>query len=90
VKDACDIITTAWSSVTPQTIVNCFRHAGFVHRELSLPAIEQSELTDSLNLFDAITDHFHITQADINEYADIDSNVLIAEPLTDNEIISAV
>ena len=41
--DALEVISHAWSLVTPRTIARCFRRAGFKHPNITTPTPEEEE-----------------------------------------------
>lgn len=87
--DALNLLHMAWQMVTRQTIVNCFRHGGFVMREDEfdsdddLPLAEWLERNQQDNTF-AQADY------DFNEYVHFDDNLVKVEFLSDDAIIAGV
>lgn len=74
---ALNMVKTAWTNVTAETIRNCFRKAGFI----------TGQETDSVEETDVISDAL----GDEIEYLiDVDENVACWEDVTDSDIIEQV
>ncbi|KAK3798596.1 hypothetical protein RRG08_059972 [Elysia crispata] len=73
----------AWDEVTPTTIANCFRHAGFVFNDVNATAMTTTH-TETINkdpersemeqLFTEVTNRIPVEQT-IDDYLAIDSDV---------------
>lgn len=74
---ALNMVKTAWTNVTAETIRNCFRKAGFI----------TGQETDSVEGTDVIS----VALGDEIEYLiDVDENVACWEDVTDSDIIEQV
>ena len=90
-------VKIAWSLVTPATIVNCYRNAGFVHgdaevssrAESSSPqvaSIPESELGTFRNIWDELNDMISKLPT-LEDCIDVDIDPDYAERLSDEEIV---
>ena len=83
VLDAITMAAAAWDEVTPTTIANCFRHAGFVLNDVNATATTTTH-TETINkdpersemeqLFTEVTNRIPVEQT-IDDYLAIDSDV---------------
>jgi len=70
----------AWRSATPQTILNCFINTGFTERLLNY------YYSDDKWNFNA--DHLNLEDRIVSHYVEMDNNLHVFGPRTDNEILS--
>ena len=91
ILDTMTTIADAWDEVKQETMVNCFRHAGFQLSSGDATASEESSLTHSdpeLNqLFSQLNSD---KSASLDDYLQVDSQVLRTEHLTIEDIIQRV
>lgn len=88
VLDAIRIMSDAWNNVTPTTIQNCYKKAGFVS-VLNESFEEEDDLPLSTWLKNRDINNFQ-NCASIDEYVDIDSDVVTSGLKTDQEILEEV
>ena len=99
VLDAITMAATAWDEVTPTTIANCFRHAGFVLNDVNVTATTTTH-TETINkdperfemeqLFTEVTNRIPVEQT-IDDYLAIDSDVpYTREDMSTEQIVAAV
>lgn len=84
VKDAADMLAWAWDSVSPVTIMSCFRKSGFVHPVMGEFAINLEEYTHQAQALTKLTATFlhrrHLSEKfSALEYIDIDEFLPICE-----------
>ena len=90
-------VKSAWSLVTPTTIANCYRNAGFVHgdapsRAESGAQVEsnpESELRTFTNIWDVLNSTMG-EMSSLQDYIDVDNQVDCTERMTDQEIVAQV
>jgi len=78
VLDALRLLQQAWTSVTPTTITNCFRHAGFSHQT---PETENEDGDIPLA---------RLAGLDFTDYTSVDNAIPTTETLTDDDIIEEI
>ncbi|XP_063617177.1 major centromere autoantigen B-like [Cydia splendana] len=92
VLDAILMISEAWEKVSPKTIANCFRHAGFKH----LLTISSGDVTDDTDM-----DNISLAQlaqnlrpalstTEAEEFIDVDNSIAICAPATEEDIVQEV
>ena len=91
ILDAMMTIADAWDEVKQETIVNCFRHAGFQLSSGKATALEEASLTQcdpELNqLFSQLNSD---KSASLDDYLQVDNQILPTEHLTIEDIIQRV
>ena len=90
ILDAINLLYTAWREVTPTTIANCFRKAGFVKEAegAAEEVVEEPSEVDR-NVWDAIQEQYEI-DIPFENYVAVDDAVLTGENMTDEEIVQSV
>lgn len=89
--DAIEMVTTAWARVTPDTIKKCFLHAGFSKSSAITTIDDDSDDELDIPLAQLTTTSSSGTNvADWETYVDIDSQLITASNLSDNEIVETV
>ena len=105
VLDAIRMLHSAWHQVKPETIANCFQHAGFT--SLMKPAMcqqppEPPNVSEAAAVAAPPRDHGNIwerlrvaglcipEEVSFNDFADVDKGVSVAATHTDAEIVAAV
>ena len=90
ILDAINLLYTAWREVTPTTIANCFRKAGFVKEAggAAEEVVEEPFEVDR-NVWDAIQEQYEI-DIPFENYVAVDDAVLTGENMTDEEIVQSV
>lgn len=87
--DAVRFLSKAWRQVKPQTIRNCFRHAGFVFEEDGSDDCDDDvPLKEWLNRFGSANSL--IQPEDLDGYEDVDSNLITSQELSDSDIVQEV
>lgn len=88
-------VKSAWSMVTPTTVANCFRNAGFVI-ESQIPSdtaeantVPESDMRLFRNLWDDLRNVYG-ELASLDSFIDIDNATDCVETMTDDEIVSVV
>lgn len=78
----------AWDQVTPETVKNCFKKAGFVKKEDDEGSIETAaETIPSVDGWDDVINNPAIA---FEDFVDVDENVAVCGELTDAEIVADV
>jgi len=79
VLDAINYIDKSWSSVSSQTVSNCFRHAGFIENAESEETLSDEDMVDPepLESLLQIADEKGCTVNDITAFVSIDDDVAI-------------
>ncbi|GFO43394.1 hypothetical protein PoB_006989900 [Plakobranchus ocellatus] len=95
ILDASVMAAASRNEVTPSTIRNCFRHAGFVCNTESEPEEEEQvsgeDLHEVSNLFERFAQVAKISpQLSVEEYISMDEHVGTHEELTVADIASCV
>lgn len=89
ILDAVIFLTKAWRNVTPQTIKNCFQHAGFISE-----VEEISDCGDNLSLNEWFNkfgpENSLIQLEDMDAFETVDENLQTTEELTDSEIVDEI
>lgn len=89
--DAMYYLSAAWDSIKPETILNCFRKAGFtkIEDDEGLILEESEELDDPLLSQDwvALTEHIETNQITLQEYIHIDEGICTSEVRSLDDII---
>ena len=88
ILDAINLLYTARREVTPTTIANCFKKAGFVKDEANYQPQEQPAEIDE-NIWEAIQEQYAI-DIPLENYVAVYESVLTSEALTDEEIVQSV
>lgn len=91
--DALHMLRSAWNSVKPTTIENCFRHAGFSKIANSLASQESADIESEPTfneIFGKVSELLDCPTVSINEYVSIDNDVSTAPILTEKEILEMV
>ena len=90
-------VKSAWSLVTPTTIANCYRNAGFVHGDAPFRAESGAQVESNpeseLRTFTNIWDVLNSTMGEmlsLQDYIDVDNQVDCTERMTDQEIVAQV
>ena len=90
-------VKCAWTLVTPTTIANCYRNAGFFQGDASSRAESSAEVASSqeseLRVFRIIWDGLRDMieeMPSLEDYVDIDNEAECAERMTDQEIVEAI
>jgi hypothetical protein len=91
IKTAIEYLVAAWKEVTPQTIKNCWRKAGFVEPTTS----EVEEVVDSNQALDKYYESCkklqEIEEFDADEFLNIDNNLNCVETYeTDEDLINTI
>ncbi|XP_060569621.1 tigger transposable element-derived protein 4-like [Ruditapes philippinarum] len=87
VLDALYMLKTAWHAVSPQTIANCFRHAGFQQSSVSGIEMIEDDPEDDLPLS---TLRRLTSGVSFEQYTSADDSVPVCADLNDEEIINNV
>ncbi|KAE9540952.1 hypothetical protein AGLY_004197 [Aphis glycines] len=90
--DAVNFLSKAWEEVTAETIRHSFRHAGlrsFANAEEEIEQFENEDDTLSEWITQFNTPHT-FTPEDLQNYVEIDENLVTTISLTDEEILNAV
>jgi len=90
--DAVNFLSKAWEEVTAETIRHSFRHAGlrsFANAEEEIEQFENENDTLSEWIAQFNTPHT-FTPEDLQNYVEIDENLVTTISLTDEEILNAV
>jgi hypothetical protein len=96
--DCIQLSNQAWKEVDMVTIVNCFRHAGFHQGDhlLELVDREENENVDkeARNIFEVLFQQFgnvsHMNGISLDDYLDVDNDLITEQPWQDEDIISQV
>lgn len=91
VRQAAEIVTVSWWSVTQQTIVKCWRKAGFPNPgDQSTGDVAERSLDDGdSHVWQAVMSELETT-VNFTDYVNFDSSVYTCAPLTTEEIIESV
>lgn len=91
--DSVHCLSQAWKSVTPITVANCFKKAGFIATIIN-DAKENDcvESMDTLNDYWSRLEELHLISdsQDMEEYLSIDSAVITSAQLSDEDILAGV
>jgi hypothetical protein len=93
ILDAVIAAKTAWNHVTPSTIQNCYRKAGFRREDLGeQPEVEDDEfVTPFRNVWDRLRDVYgDAVPQDLDDYIDADRVTETSVSLTDAEIVEHI
>lgn len=89
--DAIHILQKSWEDVKPETIANCFRKAGFTIQEsANVEVVEESTPIPEPLEWTTFQEHFKCQETNFDAYLDVDSEVIVAEHPSDEDIINAV
>jgi hypothetical protein len=89
-------VAKAWrTKVSAQTIANCFRKAGFIHKEVGVPDgdLDSGDVDDNLA---EVNRHFDLLksktswQGDLADYMTCDNSVIVHGQLSDDDIVAHV
>lgn len=84
ILDALRLVQRSWYAVTPTTISNCFRHAGFTtDTPAQQPTSDDSDDDDDIPLA-------HLAGLNFADYVSADNNTPTTEPLTEDDIIDGI
>lgn len=77
----------SWDKVTPLTISNCFKHAGFIMKQIESNTAESTADSDFFveNIYSAVE-----CQVSFSDYVSIDDNLAICGEMSDEDIIKEV
>lgn len=86
--NAINFIHKAWQRVLPQTITNCFRHAGFLENNTTPDSEGDFDIEDDMPLSEwmKMINSAKFKDSDLTDYVNIDEEVITTEFLEDNEI----
>jgi len=87
--DAILTIYDAWNKITPATIFNCYKHAGFVQESASVAA-DNDESDDDVPLSvwaRALDKGLPIGKQELEQYSGIDDDLVTCEDMTDENTI---
>lgn len=87
------IIDKAWRLVATETIINCFKKAGFSTSSslIQTTSNDESQYEKNIPEWSYISNQFNLKPEDtFNNYVKIDENLPICGDLTDSEIVSEV
>jgi hypothetical protein len=92
IMDALFNLRRAWTTVSSETIANCFKHAGFSSGSTGTDEIPSPAKISPLdNIFERLkAAGFQVNHVSVDEYANVDHEVVVEMPLTDADIASAV
>ncbi|EXX55859.1 hypothetical protein RirG_221520 [Rhizophagus irregularis DAOM 197198w] len=92
IHDSINFSINAWNSVSQQTIVNCWKHAGIllISETDEIDEIEDQAFQDEMELQDLINKLPFDDPMDADEFLCIDDCLKSNEGLTDDEIVSMV
>jgi hypothetical protein len=85
--DALHLLSQAWNCVTPSTIANCFRHAGFAQSD-SLPIEEDFDIEDNIPL--AKLRQHGLNPEILEKFTTVDKDIQTCATLTDDDIIEEI
>ena len=88
ILQAINILSIAWREVTPITVANCFRKAGFVKEDNPVDDGDQ-EINPEDIFWDAVQEEFAI-DVPFENYVAVDDDVLTSETMTESDIVDAV
>jgi len=83
VLDALRLLQQAWTSVTPTTITNCFRHARFSHQTPETENEDSDEEYVNIPLA-------RLAGLNFADYTSVDNAIPTTETLTDDDIIEEI
>lgn len=91
IKDAIEMIYAAWSSVTDNTINKCWKKSGIIDIDLNIVDDSDCSLENNGNedLWSIFTEKSVNTPSNLsfNDYVEVDFQLLVANELTDDQII---
>ena len=88
ILQAINVLSIAWREVTPTTVANCFRKAGFVKDDNPVGDGDQEINPDDL-FWDEVQEEFAI-DVPFENYVAVDDDVLTSESMTEGNIVDAV
>jgi len=86
ILNALRMLKSAWAAVTAVTINNCYRHAGFQEGESVTSADPEKDADDDIPLVQLV--RIIESHVSIDEYLDIDRELLATEEVTDKTIFN--
>lgn len=89
--EAINFIHKAWQKILPQTITNCFRHAGFLENGVSDSGF-QFDSDDDMPLSEwlKVINCNKFKDNDLDDYVKIDEEITTTEFLNENEIVREI
>lgn len=85
------MISKSWQSVSTETIANCFRHAGLTFNEpIVSPSNADFDDEEPLSKWAEKLHSLQLSTEVINDFENIDNDVLTTADLTNEEIITSV
>ncbi|XP_053377341.1 tigger transposable element-derived protein 4-like [Mercenaria mercenaria] len=90
VLDALRYLRRAWSQVKPETIANCYSHAGFRLSEITPPAVsvvDGDDDDDDVPLA-TLVELYKIQQDEMDSYNNIEIDIQVCAEVTDSDIVN--
>jgi len=88
VLDALRMLNNAWGKVTPTTIYNCYKHAGF--QSIDVPDnSDEEDIDDDIPLAQLCKTGLSFT-VNVDDYTTVDDNVLTSATRSDEDIIQDI
>nr|XP_015913217.2 tigger transposable element-derived protein 4-like [Parasteatoda tepidariorum] len=88
VLDAINYVHRSWSSVSTQTVFNCFRHAGFVANAESEDILCEEVDPEPLENLLQVVNEKGCSVNDVNAFVDIDNDIAICSQATVKDLTS--
>ena len=98
-KDGIELLGRAWNCVTPETISNCFRKAGFKSEHAAAQTADDdvtaedsiaADTEETRNIWDFVREEFNVPELDFMDYVSTDDAVATEGDLTVSEIAAEV
>ncbi|TRY80261.1 hypothetical protein TCAL_15417, partial [Tigriopus californicus] len=84
ILDAMHMLSGAWAKVSSQTIINCWKKAGF-YSDIDVITAQQTSTVDEFQ-----PNNLQMTRKEFENWVDIDNNIQVALELSDEHILDSI
>ncbi|TRY63802.1 hypothetical protein TCAL_15199 [Tigriopus californicus] len=84
ILDAMHMLSGAWAKVSSQTIINCWKKAGF-YNDIDVITAQQTSTVDEFQ-----PNNLQMTRKEFENWVDIDNNIQVALELSDEHILDSI